>query len=75
MRGVEKRPEIVECAEIWIYIKIIGNVVAVIAHRRRIKRQQPDRRDAKFLEIVQLLHEPAEVAHSVAITVAERLNV
>ena len=28
MRGVEKRPEIVECAEIRIYIKIIGNVVA-----------------------------------------------
>ena len=75
MRGVEKRSEIVERAEIRIYVKIIGNVVAVVAHRRRIKRQQPDRRDAKFVQIIQLLHEPAKVAHAVAITVAKCLNV
>ncbi len=75
MRGVEKRSEIIERAEIRIYVKIIGNVVAVVAHRRRIKRQQPDRRDAKFLQIIQLLHEPAKVAHAVAITVAKCFNV
>src|SRR5258707_14600560 len=75
MRGVEKGPEIIERAELRIYVKIIGNVVAVVAHRRRIKRQQPDRRDAEFLQIIQLLHEPAKVAHTVAITVAKWFNV
>src|SRR6476660_5326240 len=54
MRGVEKRSEVIERAEIRIYVKIIGNVVAVIAHRRWIERQQPDRRDAEFLQIIQL---------------------
>ena len=75
MRGVEKGPEIIERAEIRIYVKIIGNVVAVVAHRRRIKRQQPDRRDAKFLQIIQLPHEPAKIAHAVAIAVAKCFNV
>ena len=75
VRRVEKRAEIIERAEIRIYVKIIGNVVAVVAHRRRIKRQQPDRRDAEFLQIIQLLHEPAEIAHAVAIAVAKSFNV
>jgi hypothetical protein len=39
VRGIEKRSEIVERAEIRIYIKIIGNVVTVVAHRRGIERQ------------------------------------
>src|SRR5437773_837140 len=39
MRDVEKRTEIIERAEIRIYVKIIGNVVAVVAHRRWIEGQ------------------------------------
>src|SRR5439155_24202895 len=32
MGGVEKRAEIIERAEIRIYVKVIGNFVAVVAH-------------------------------------------
>ena len=75
MSGVQERAEIIERAEIRIYVKIIGNVVAVVAHRRWIEGQQPDCRDAEFLQIIQLLHEPAKIAHAVAIAVAKSLDV
>ena len=75
MRRVKKRPEIIERAEIWIDVEIIGDVVSVIAQRRRIKRQQPDGGDAELLEIIQLLDQSAKVAHPVAVAVVKSLDV
>ena len=75
VRGVEERPEIVERAEIRINIKIIGNVITVVAHRRGIKWQQPDRRNAELLEIIQLFDQAPEVAHPIAIAVAKSFDV
>src|SRR6184192_573630 len=75
MRGIQKHPEIIERAEIRINIEIIGNIVTIVAQRRRIERQQPDGGDPEFLEIIQLLHEPAKIAHAVAIAVAKSLDV
>src|ERR1700746_972066 len=57
MCGVEQRSKIVERAEIRIYVKIIGNVVAVVAHRGWIERQQPDRRHTEVPQKIQLLNE------------------
>src|SRR5262245_30349843 len=74
MCGVQKRLEILQRAENRIDIEVIGNVVAVVSQRRGIEWQQPDRGDAEFLQIIQLLHEAAKVAHAVAIAVAKGLN-
>ncbi len=75
MRGVQKRAKIIERAEIRIDVEIIGNVVAVVSQRGWIERQQPESSDAEFLQIIQLLHETAKVAHAVAIAVEKCLNV
>src|SRR5215471_15931856 len=75
MRRVQKGAEIVERAESWIDVEVIGNVVAVVSQRGWIERQQPQSSHAEFLQIIQLLHETAKVAHAVAIAVAKRLNV
>src|SRR5262249_37322232 len=75
MRGVQKRSEILERAENRIDVEVIGNVVAVVSQWGWIERQQPDRGDAEFLQIIQLFHETAKVAHAVAIAVAKGFDV
>src|SRR5207248_2408 len=50
-------------------VEIIGDVVAVVAQWRRIKRQQPNGRDAKLLEILELLNQAAKIADAVTIAV------
>ena len=62
-------------AEIGIDAAIVGDVVAVVAAGRWIERQQPKRGDAEFLQVVELLGQPGEVADAVVVAVGERLDV
>ena len=48
-------------------IPVVGDVVAVVAQRRRVERQQPDRVDAEVLDVVELVGQPAEVADAVVV--------
>ena len=50
----------------------VGDVVAAVAQRRGVERQQPDAVDAEPLQVVELLDQPAEVARAVAVAVEER---
>ena len=54
-------------------VVIIGDVVAVVLHRRRIERQQPHRVDAQIANVVELFGEPCDVADAVVIGVEKRL--
>src|SRR5689334_8354615 len=58
-----------------INVEIIRNVVAIIAQRRRIKRQEPDRGCTQLGEIIELFNQPAEIPNSIAIAVVKGLNV
>src|SRR5467141_728988 len=75
MSCVEKRAEIVKRSIVRINIEIIGDVIAVVAQWRRIKRQQPNGGDAKFLEIIELLDQAAKIADAVAIAVVKCFDV
>src|SRR5947209_20292318 len=75
MGRIKKGAKIIKGAEVRIDVEIIGDVVAVITQRRRIKRKKPDGRDAELLEIIQFLDQATEIAHSIAVTVAKRLDV
>ena len=54
---------------------IVGDVVAVVAQRRGIERQQPDRRHAERLDVVEPFEQAGKVADAVAVGVAEGLDV
>ena len=75
VRRIKKCAEISERAEVWIDVEIISNVVTVITLRRGIKRQEPDSRDAEFLEIIELFDQATEVAHPIAVAIAKSLDV
>jgi hypothetical protein len=53
----------------------IGDVVAVVAIRRGLERCEPDDVDAERVEIVETLHQTAEIAAAVAVTVHERFKI
>src|SRR3546814_16387643 len=75
VRFLHKTPGIGERTVIGVHAAIFGNVVTVIAPRRRIERQQPDRVDAEFGDVVELVDEAGEIADAVAIAIAEALDV
>jgi hypothetical protein len=62
-------------AVIGVHDPVVGDVVPVVAQRRRVERQQPDRGDPELDEVVELRREPVEVAGAVGVRVAERPHV
>ena len=54
---------------------VVGDVVAVVAQRRGVERQQPEGRDAQVVQVVELRDEAPEVADAVVVAVAERPHV
>ena len=75
VRFAHERAEVVARAVVRMHVVVVGDVVAVVAQRRRIERQQPDRVDAELLDVVELVGQPAEVADAVVVRVEERLDV
>ena len=55
MRLAQKRLEVGERTVVRMDRRVVGDVVSVIAQRRRIEGQQPENVDAQVLKIVELL--------------------
>ena len=66
MGSLEKGFEIVERAVAGMDGGVVGDVVAVVAQRRREKRHEPDGIDPQLLQIVELLREAPEIANAIA---------
>src|SRR5687767_4164075 len=75
MRLVEERLEVIDRPVLRIDRLVRRDVVSIIAQRRGIERQQPDRRHAERLDVVELVHQTLEVTVAVRVAVAERLDV
>ncbi len=71
----DEAPEILHGAEIGIDVAIVGDVVAVVAARRGIERQQPQRGDAEILQVVELFGQPGKIADAVIVAVGKGLDV
>ena len=72
VRRVEQRDEVVDRAELGQHLVEVADVVAAVAQRRVVERRQPEAVDAKPLQVVELLDQPAQVARPVAVGVVER---
>ena len=67
--------ELLERAEERVDVVVVGDVVAVVGHRRAVDRAQPDDVDAEQLEMVEVVQDPAEVADAVTVAVGEAARV
>ena len=70
-----KRLEVVDDAVVGVDAEEVRDVVAAVAQRRGVHRQQPDAVDPEPLEVLELLGEPAQVARAVAVAVEEPADV
>ena len=75
VRLAQKDSEILQRAVIGMDAGVVGDIVTVVAQRRGIKGQQPERRDAQVLEIIELFREPDKIADAVAVAVAKGAHV
>ena len=62
-------------AENWIYVDIVGNVVAEISHRRGIDRRDPDGVDAEPAQVVDPIEDAIQVADPVGVAVLKRTRI
>ena len=67
--------EIPQHAVRGMHIEIIGDIVAVVPERRRIKGKKPDGSDSEVFEIIEFPREPLRSPDAVATAVKERLDV
>ena len=75
VRLVDEVAEVVDRPVVGVDVVEVGDVVAAVAQRRRVERQQPHAVDAEPLQVVELVGEPAEVAGPVVVPVEERAQV
>ena len=75
MRRPHEAAEVAQRAVGRIDAAVVGDVVAVVAQRGGVERQDPDRIDAELLHVVELLHQPGEVADAVVVAVEEGFDV
>ena len=73
--GLEKELEVVEIAVAGMDGGVVGDVVAVIAQRRRKERHQPDGVDTQFLQVIELLGQAAKIADAIAVGIEKRADV
>ncbi len=75
VRLLDELAEVVDRPVVGMDREEVGDVVAAVAQRRVVHRQQPDAVDADPLEIVELVDQPAEVAGAVVVAVEEAADV
>src|SRR5690606_29450050 len=67
--------EVLECPVARVDLGVRSDVVAVVAQRRRVERQEPDRGDTELLQVIELRSQAAEITDPVAVGVRERADV
>ncbi len=72
---IDAAMKILDCAVVGVDGEEIGDVIAPVAQRRGVHREQPETVDPEPLEVLELLGEPAQVARAVAVAVVEAADV
>ena len=75
VRLVHEALEVLDRAVARMDALVVRDVVAVVAQRRRIEGQQPQRVDAEPLQVVELARQPGKVADAVVVAVEEGADV
>ncbi len=72
---VEQLRHVVDAPVRGVHAHVVGDVIAAVAQRRRVERQQPQRGDAEVAQVVELADEAGEIAHAVAVGVVKGAHV
>ena len=73
--GLHEGLDVVDRPVVRVDLVVVGDVVAAVAQRAGVHRQQPDDVDPQPLQVVELLGQAAEVARAVGVAVEEPAQV
>jgi hypothetical protein len=68
--GVNEHLGVVQRAEAWVDVAVVGDVVAGVVHRRDVERREPHRVDAEVAQVGQARRDARQVADAVTVAVA-----
>src|SRR5579871_2791568 len=63
--AVRELDEITKSAVAGIDVVVVGDVVAVVAKWRRLKRHQPDGGDSDSLQVIEAIHQAAKITDAI----------
>ena len=75
VRRRDESAHVLDRAVFGMHGTVVGDVVAVVAPRRGIEGQEPDRGRPQLGDVVELLGQPGQVADAVVVRIEERLHV
>ena len=75
VRGGDESAHVLNRAVFGMHGMVVGDVVAIVAPRRRIEGQKPDRGRPQLDDVVELLGQPRQVTDAVVVRIEERLHV
>ncbi len=75
VRFAHQRAQVVAGAVLRVNIAVVGDVVAVVLHRRGIEGEQPDGIHSQITHIIELFDQSGKITHAVAVRVEEGLDV
>ena len=75
VRLLDELAEVLDRPVVRVEREEVRDVVAAVAQRRLVHRQQPEAVDAEPLEVVELVDQAAEVAGAVVVAVEEATDV
>lgn len=70
----DKAPDVGQGAVVGADPAVFGDVVAIVAPRRGVERQQPEGVDPQVLDVVELGDQPRKIADSVVVGIEKRLH-
>ena len=75
MRCFEKRLEVFERAVFWKNRVEVGNVIAAIAQRRSVHRQQPETINAEVADVTELFDQAGKITDAVGVGIIKAANI
>ena len=75
VRRGDEPAHVLDRAVFGMHGAVVGDIVAVVAPRRGIEGQKPDRGRPQLDDVVELRRQPGQVADAVVVRIEERLHV
>jgi hypothetical protein len=70
-RGESDLVEVKECSDLRIYVRVIGNIVSEVGHRRAVEGGDPHCVDSESGNVISFQSNSSEIPNAIAIGVIE----
>ena len=74
MRGIQESFEVIQRAIRRVHIRVVSNVVAIVAQRGRKERQDPDAGNAEVFQVIETRQQTCKITDPVIVRIGKCAN-